>query len=137
MSPWPPVVVGDEAPLLVQTFELADMIAYAGATWDWHRLHYDAEFLREKGLSRPVVDGQVLGALLAKLLQDWMGPSAFISRLDFRYASMVFAGDTVRCHARVAEIREATLVVDLGIDIEGADQRPVLAAARAEIVPRL
>ena len=24
---------------LERTIELADMVAYAGATWDWHRLH--------------------------------------------------------------------------------------------------
>lgn len=136
MTAWPGVAPGDEAPPLVQTIELADMIAYAGATWDWHRLHYDPEFLAGKGLTRPLVDGQVFGALLARLLQDWLGPAAFIARLDFQYAAMVFAGETVRCRARVTEVRDATVLVDLGIEVDGPQPRPVLRGARAEIVPR-
>ena len=41
---------------LERTIELADMVAYAGATWDWHRLHYDSAWLASRGLDRPVVD---------------------------------------------------------------------------------
>jgi acyl dehydratase len=86
-------------PALERTIRLTDMIAYAGATWDWHRLHYDPEFLATKGIDRPVVDGQMLGALMAEQLLDHLGPQAFITNLGFRFKAMVFAGDTVRVEA--------------------------------------
>ena len=54
---------------------LADMVAYAGSTWDWHRLHYDSAWLDAKGIPAPVVDGQMFGALIAQQLQDWFGPT--------------------------------------------------------------
>ena len=57
------LAVGDEAPPLERTMHLADMVAYAGATWDWHRLHYDSAWLGERGSTAPVVDGQMFGAL--------------------------------------------------------------------------
>ena len=75
------LAVGDAAPPLERTIELPDMVAYAGATWDWHRLHYDSAWLAERGLDRPVVDGQLFGALLAEMLQDWVGPSARLTAL--------------------------------------------------------
>ena len=73
------------------------MVAYAGATWDWHRLHYDPEFVAAARLPAPVVDGQVFGALLVELLQDWLGPRCFVHELHFRFKNLVFAGETVRC----------------------------------------
>lgn len=98
-------------PDLVQTIGLPDMVAYAGATWDWHRLHYDAAYAAEIGLASPIVDGQMLGALLAKQVLDHLGPSAFLRVLDFRLKSMVSAGDTVLCKAETV----SRLAVDGGV----------------------
>ena len=86
-------------PPLDRTITLTDMVAYAGATWDWHRLHYDPAFLATKGLERPVVDGQMLGALMAEQILDALGPDAFVTNLGLRYKAMVFADDTVTVEA--------------------------------------
>ena len=40
------VKVGEALPLLQKTFTTADLVAYGAATWDWHRLHYDADYDR-------------------------------------------------------------------------------------------
>ena len=56
---------GTPIPPLELRIDVTDMVAYAGATWDWHRLHYDMEYIRSTGFSAPIVDGQMLGALLA------------------------------------------------------------------------
>lgn len=102
---------GDVIPALERTITLTDMVAYAGATWDWHRLHYDLEFVGEKGLSKSVVDGQMLGALMAEQLLDHLGPAAFIAKLEFRFRAMVFAGDTVRVEAEVTSVDDGSLDV--------------------------
>ena len=36
-------IVADEE----KTFSVIDLAMYGGATWDWHRLHYDKEFANE------------------------------------------------------------------------------------------
>src|SRR5258708_22480535 len=77
------------------------MVAYAGATWDWHRLHYDADYVAGAGLPKPVVDGQMLGALMAEQILDALGPKAFITHLGFRFKAMVYAGDTVRVEGEI------------------------------------
>jgi acyl dehydratase len=94
-------------PPLERTLTAVTLVAYGGATWDWHRLHYDPEYARARQLPGPVVDGQMFGALLAEALQDWLGPRAFIRRLGFRMKGMVFVGETVRCHGEVTAIRPA------------------------------
>ena len=102
---------GDALPPLERTIELPDMVAYAGATWDWHRMHYDEAFVREAGLPGPVVDGQVFGAMMAEQLLDWLGPHAFVTALSFRFRSMVVAGDTVRVEGDVIEVEDGHVQV--------------------------
>jgi acyl dehydratase len=93
---------------LERTITLTDMVAYAGATWDWHPLHYDGTFVAQKKLPGPVVDGQMLGALMAEQVLDHFGPRAFITALSFRFRAMVYAGDTVRVEGSIAEQDDAS-----------------------------
>ncbi len=124
---------GDSAPPLERTIELADMVAYAGATWDWHRLHYDSAWLAERGVPAPVVDGQVFGALLAEHLQDWLGPRARLVTLSFRFKNQVYAGETVACHATVTAVVDDVVDLDCRVDVVGADARVAVAPASAQV----
>ena len=127
------LAVGDEAPPLERTMHLADMVAYAGATWDWHRLHYDSAWLGERGIPAPVVDGQMFGALIAQQLQDWAGPSARLVGLRFRFKNLVYAGETIRCSATVTEVDGDLVKVDCRIDVLGENERVAVAPASAEV----
>jgi acyl dehydratase len=98
---------GMRGPTIERRLDLVRMIAYAGATWDWARLHYDPAYVAERKLPAPVIDGQMLGALQAEMLLDWLGPRAFIRRLSFRLRAMVFAGETVRCDGEVTSLANA------------------------------
>jgi acyl dehydratase len=93
-----------QSPTLERKLDLVRMIAYAGATWDWARLHYDPAYVAERELPAPVIDGQMLGAFLSEVLCDWFDPRAFICKLNFRLRAMVFAGDTVRCDGEVTTL---------------------------------
>jgi acyl dehydratase len=87
---------GDVLPALERTLDLPSLVGYAAATWDWYGTHYDPAAIAAAGLPAPLVDGQMLGALLAEHALDWAPASARIRRMGFRFRSMVFAGDTVR-----------------------------------------
>ncbi|MBO2447845.1 hypothetical protein J4573_12145 [Actinomadura barringtoniae] len=127
------VTVGEGPPVLERRIDLPDMIAYAGATWDWHRLHYDPEYVNARGLPGPVVDGQVFGALLAEQIQDWLGPRARLRRLHFRFRNPVFAGETVRCTGAVSKIDIGGLiVVEQRVEVP-ADGRVAVAPAGATV----
>ena len=96
---------------LTMRIGIADMAAYAGATWDWHRVHYDYRYAERMGLPGPLIDGQMFGAIMARHLTTWAGPAWDISAMQFRLRSMVFAG---------AEVVSRILDVDGGCEL-GAD----------------
>ena len=80
---------------LQRTIALSDMVAYAGATWDWHRLHYDSDYAQAHGMRAPVVDGQMLGALMAMQGATEAGADHWMVELGMQLRSPVLAGDTV------------------------------------------
>lgn len=127
---------GDPVPPLERTITLTDMVAYAGATWDWHRLHYDLDYVRAKKLDAPVVDGQMFGALLVEQLQDWLGPDCFVQHLHFTFKSMVLAGETVRCEGTVTEAADDHVVVDQRVVVveNGVERRVAVAPAGARVL---
>lgn len=139
------VVSGTEVPALLRTITAADMVAYAGATWDWHRMHHDPTYYEARGFPAAVVDGQLLGALLAEMVQDWLGPRAVLRALHFRFKNLVFAGETVRCHGRVTAIGadpegDGELVtLECGVDVvddAGAVLRGAITTAGATVAVR-
>jgi acyl dehydratase len=103
--------VGDTLPVLEKTFTTVDLFAYGAATWDWHRMHYDAELARSKGLAAPVIDGQMYGALFAQVAMGWAGPRAFITNMSLRMKSMAFAGDALRLESSVTAVNGNIVVL--------------------------
>ena len=95
--------VGDALPSITKTFTASDLMAYGAATWDWHRLHYDWEYVAARGLDKPVIDGQMFGAIFAQVIGEWIGPSGFIQKLSVNYRSMAFAGDTLLLEGSVSD----------------------------------
>lgn len=106
---------GEVLPELERTLDQVAVVAYAGATWDWHRMHHDQAWARDAGFDAPVVDGQVFGALLVELLQDGCGPSAFVTGLTFRFRSMVHVGQTVRCRGTCTDVTDGVATFDLEV----------------------
>ena len=95
------VRAGELLPSLEKEISLVRMMAYGAATWDFVRLHYDAAYALRNDLPAPLVDGQMLGAFLAQMVQDWAGPRGFLRKLSFQNRGMVFAGDSVTCRGCV------------------------------------
>jgi acyl dehydratase len=128
---------GQTVPPLERRIGLADMVAYAGATWDWYRLHYDPEFVKAAKVPGPVVDGQVFGALLVEQIQDWLGPQSFVHKLDFTFKALVFAEETVRCEGTVTEAGEDYLVLEHRVVVVGPDggvDRVAVAPASSRVL---
>lgn len=103
--------VGDTLPPLEKTFTTVDLFAYGAATWDWHRMHYDAELARSQGFAAPVIDGQMYGALFARVAMSWAGRRGFITDMSLRMKSMAFAGDTLRLEGSVTALEGGVAVL--------------------------
>ena len=129
------VNIGDELPPLKKEISLPRMMAYGAATWDFIRIHYDADYVREQGFKAPFVDGQMLGGFLAQQVQDWAGPRAFLRKLGFRNRVMVYPEDTLTCYGLVtgAQVENGEALVECDLWIENQDGERVVQPASATV----
>lgn len=127
------VEVGQELPELRKHIGSVQLVAYAAATWDLFRYHYDVEFAKSQGMAAPIADGQMFGAYLAQLILDWAGPNAFLRRLSMRYKSLVHPGDEVSCGGRVSAVDREAGMVTLELGVRARDGRDVVAPASAVV----
>ena len=127
------VTSGDELTPLVKEISIARMMAYGAATWDFIRIHYDADYARELGFDGPFVDGQMLGGFLTQHVQDWAGPGAFLRKLAFRNRVMAYPGDSLTCRGVVTNcsIEEEGGMVQCDLWIENQRGEKVVEPASA------
>ena len=130
------VNVGDALRPLTKNIKLVNLVMYQGATWDFHRYHYDLEFVQGKGFDKPFLDGQMLGAYLGQLLTDWMGVEGSIKKLGFRFTSFVFPGDVLTCKGEVSDKTRdnGRGVVECRLWIENQDGKRVLDGGAAQVL---
>jgi acyl dehydratase len=111
--------IGTRLPDLVRTLDTVALVAYAGATWDWYRTHYDATAVAQAALPAPIVDGQQLGAMLAAHGLAGLPPGSWPTEMAFRFSGMVFAGETVTVEGHVTAVDDdvVTLVQRVTTDV--------------------
>lgn len=120
---------GEKLPPLEKTFTTVDLFAYGAATWDWHRMHHDAEFARSRGFAAPVIDGQMYGAVLARAAMSWAGPRAFMTKMSLKMRALSFAGDALRAEGEVVSVGNRTVTLEQQLLKDGR----VVAEATTEI----
>jgi acyl dehydratase len=125
--------VGDSVAILEKLVTTDLIMAYGAATWDWHRMHYDADYARSQGLPGVVLDGQALGAILARALTDGFGPRAFVTKLSFRLRAMVAPGDVLRCEGEVASVEQGENGTLIGLTQRITAGGRIAAEATSEI----
>ena len=96
---------GTSLPRLRRTLDLKRLVMYAGASWDWHALHYDPAYATAARLSAPIADGQMFGAFFAEQVISLLGPTAVVERMSFRFRSIVFAGETVDISGKIDSVQ--------------------------------
>lgn len=98
--------IGTRLPELRRTLDLGRLVMYAGASWDWHVLHYDTAYATSLGLTAPIADGQMFGAFFAEQVTSLLGPTALVEKMSFRFRSIVFAGETVDISGEVISVEQ-------------------------------
>ncbi len=78
------VVVGAELPVVVRNASRVQLFLYSAATWNPHRIHYDADYARYEGHPDVIVHGPLQGAWLSQYVTDWAGPLGRILSLSWQ-----------------------------------------------------
>ena len=101
---WENVKEGTYLPPLVKKPTTRQLVKYAGASGDFHEIHYDKDFAQNTGLSGVILHGALKNAFLGQLVTDWMGDQGFLKKLSCQYRGMDVPGDTLTCKGRVTRI---------------------------------
>lgn len=129
------VRTGQTLPTMERIITLPDMVAYAGATWDWHLAHYDYRYAGARGLPGPFVDGQMFGGILAKFVLDWIRESSQLITMRLRYKSLAFVDEVVRCSGEVAAVNRSNsgIYVEFSLGVTGSDGRDIVRPGGAGV----
>jgi len=119
------MVVGSLIPPLTEKITPVQTVMYCGITWDFARQHYDSEFARRLGFKQPVVDPQMYGAFLGKMLTAWVKTEGRIKRLSMRYIHPSFIGDSLTYKGQVVKKRIKETEKRLDCDLEVVNQNGV------------
>lgn len=110
------------------------LIAYAAASGDHNRIHWDGDFAKEVGLPDVIAHGMRTMAVAGELVSEWAGDPASVVEFGVRFSGMVVVpreGQVVlEVSGRVAALKEGRAVIDLVVTC-GEDK--VLSGAKAVV----
>ena len=125
------IEIGIEIPPLTQKVTIVQTAMYCAVTWDFTRMHYDSEFAQSVGFRRPVVDPQMYGAFLARMLTDWLSPEGKLKKLRMRYRLPSFLGDTLTYKGKVVNkyVKDNEGYVDCDLLVENQKEEHIVEGA--------
>ena len=86
---------GTELPTLRKDPTTQQLVMYAGASGDYHQIHYDLGFATANGLPNVILHGALKNAFLGQLVTDWIGEEGCLKKLNARYSGMDVPGSPV------------------------------------------
>lgn len=120
----PAAVVGDEIPPLELRVDGEKMKVMAALLADPTPIHFDTRALARLGMGdRPVNQGPLNMGYLQTMLARWAGGRDRLLTFRVRFLSNVLAGDVVRAHGTVTDVRETergrVATCDIALDVVG------------------
>ncbi len=112
--------VGTKAPPLPLTPTLVQLFLFSAVTWNAHLIHYDGVYAESEGYPAPVIHGPFQGALLGRLITDWVGDAGVLNRLAYSHRGIAHLGDTITFKGEVVRKYEesGSRRIDLQLSVE-------------------
>lgn len=111
-----------------------DIDLFARISGDNNPLHVDADFARERGFKDRVVHGAHLIAFVSRMIgTQCPGRDALIHSYNIQFSKPVYAGDSIRILAVVAQVSPATKTIVVKINIENSTTGQVYASGKVQV----
>ncbi len=136
-----PLEAGDRLPEQQRSSDVVQSVMIAGATWNFHRIHWDGDYARSEGLPDAIANSAQLMAWLEALVDEVYGGDAVWHGFEVRFRSPVPLGAVVHCGGEVQQAiaqPNGTTLLTLGLWVgSGPTGEPRHLDGRATIeVPR-
>ena len=128
-----PPVAHDRIPGPSLAIDLRRMVLNVGACWDLFPGHYDPIYAQSNGHQSAFANTTLILSFADRIVTDWAGPRAWISRRKLTMSRPVYLGDVMSGHGAVLARRRTDQrdLTDVVIHIE--TQRGVCATATATV----
>ena len=121
--------VGDSGPtVVVDGLERRDFVRYAGASGDFNPIHYDEPYATAAGNDRVFGQGMLTAGITSRVVTRWFDLRD-VTRLDVRFRSRVFPGDTVVATGAVADIDHDAGTVETELEARTAAGKTLLTGS--------
>lgn len=137
--PWstsvPSPRVGDELPALSLDVSYQRVVLNAAATWDWFPGHHNPFYARSQGQRTIYLSTLFFHGIVDRLVTDWAGPGAFVTRRKISMRQSIFAGERATARGTVVSLQpdpRGTLV-----GVEASVDGPHGPCVPAEVTVRL
>ncbi len=95
------------------------LFLFSAATWNPHRIHYDAPFaMDEEGHPGVIVPGPLMGAWMTRLVEEW-SPQWRLTGITFRNRAVALAGAPLTVTGTVAATDGSDIVIDVAVSGTG------------------
>jgi len=94
-----------------RTITEADVMAFAGTSGDFNRLHTDRTFAEEAGFGAPIAHGLLVLSVVTGLKQRlgiFEGTVLAFLGLTWNFKAPVFFGDTIRARIHIERLKETS-----------------------------
>jgi acyl dehydratase len=134
----PPTAPGAVLPEARRCCDLVQSVRMAGATENYHRIHWEHAYAQREGLPGAIVNSGLLLAWLEALVEDTYGPAARLTRLQARFRKPVLIDEPVRCGGSVEQAIATAggLRLALRLWVGDAADAPRVEATAAVELPR-
>ncbi|MCU1447960.1 MAG: hypothetical protein JWP02_130 [Acidimicrobiales bacterium] len=99
---WEDVQLGEELDGFSMRLGWTSMALQVSGSQDWNIVHHDLDYARDSGHDAPFYNTGWTSAMLARLLTDWIGPTGWVSKIEFQMRKMNRLRDTVHVRGKVA-----------------------------------
>ena len=130
------VAVGDALPGRTVEIDRERVVAYAAASGDHNRIHWDERYARDVGLPGVIGHGLLTMASAVAMVEDWAGSEAYVADYRTKFVGLVPVPHEGVAVVEVAGVVKSvdqetkTVVVELNVTHEGAK---VLGNARCTV----
>lgn len=125
------VTEGMELPTsVVNDLCVEDFVRYAGASGDFHPLHYDRDVAERTGREAPVAQGMLIAGIASATVTRWLGIER-IRSFSTRFTDIVWEGDSVSVTGEVDDVSEdpSGMTVEVNLSVTAEDGREVVTGS--------
>jgi acyl dehydratase len=120
---WSELRVGDDLPPLTKpAIDRVQIVRYAASSGDFNRLHLDEPYAHAVGFPGLFAPGMLAMAFVGQLLTSWLR-RGHVRKLGARFIKIVWPGDELTCHGRIAELRKESGACYADVELWAENQK--------------